>query len=82
MKPIGMQEMGAVFEVTDALEISREKVEVPLLCDGDGSVRRLASGKLEITLPEDGDARAWMAGQHSRIEEVAGDLLGTAEDKP
>ena len=74
-----MQEMSAVFELTDELEIWREKVEVPLLREGAGRIRRLASGKIEITLPENEDPRAWLQASRERIVEIAGDLLGSAE---
>jgi len=76
-----MEEMGAVFELTDELEIWREKIEVPLLCEGDGNLRRLDNGKLEITLPETEDPRAWIQASRALIVEIAGDLLGSSESR-
>ena len=80
--PIGMPEMAAVFELTDHLGISREKVEVPLLRAGDGSFRRLGNGKLEITLPEAVDAAAWLAEFAGAIAEAADDLREPHEETP
>lgn len=73
-----MREMGFVFEIIDELGISREKVEVPLLPRDDGTIRILANGKLEITLPEDRDAHQWLQEARPRIAELASDLLGSA----
>jgi|GEM_PF-1456585 len=77
-EPIGMEEMRSVFGVTDSLEISREKIEVPLLKQGQGTLRRLSNGKLEITLPSGQDARQWMVEMEKKISDIASDLLGTA----
>lgn len=59
VKPIGMAEMKAIFEVTDDLGISREKVSVPLAPSGDGAVRRLPDGAAEIVVPEGGATPEW-----------------------
>ncbi len=47
---IGMPEMHAIFEVTDAYGISREAVSVPLEKTDPGGVARVGS-ELEITVP-------------------------------
>jgi hypothetical protein len=54
-----MEDMSRVFEVTDALEVSREQVSVPLAKQGDGGARRLPDGTFEITVPEDTHAEGW-----------------------
>ena len=48
---ISMEDMGAIFEVTDALEIHRESVRVELTKEDPGSIQRVADGMVEITLP-------------------------------
>ena len=48
---IGMQDMEAIFEVTDALGIHRESVRVELTKEDPGSIQRVADGMVEITLP-------------------------------
>ena len=48
---IGMDDMAAIFEVTDALGIHRESVRVELTKEDPGSIQRVADGMVEITLP-------------------------------
>ena len=48
---IGMDDMAAIFEVTDALGIHRESVRVKLTKEDPGSIQRVADGMVEITLP-------------------------------
>ena len=48
---IGMEDMEAIFEVTDALGIHRESVRVELAKEDPGSIQRVADGMVEITLP-------------------------------
>ena len=55
MRVLTPQIMNQLFEVTDALEVSREAIQVPLVLEGEGKVQRLKSGKIEITLPDTDD---------------------------
>jgi hypothetical protein len=48
---IGMEDMAAIFEVTDALGIHRESVRVELTKEDPGAIHRVADGMVEITLP-------------------------------
>ena len=48
---IGMEDMEAIFEVTDSLGIHRESVRVELTKEDPGSIQRVADGMVEITLP-------------------------------
>ncbi|MDA1129663.1 MAG: hypothetical protein O2913_13365 [Chloroflexi bacterium] len=48
---IGMEDMEAIFKVTDALGIHRESVRVELTKEDPGSIQRVADGMVEITLP-------------------------------
>ena len=41
---IGMDDMMAIYEVTDRFGIDRESIGVPLEKDGDGAVRRESGG--------------------------------------
>lgn len=76
MKPIGMREMNRVFSVTDELELSREALQVALLPEGEGDVRRLPSGKIEVVLPE-GDLEGWLPELRRRLVELTGGTDGT-----
>lgn len=59
--------MNQLFDVTDPMELSREAIQVPLLLEGDGKVRRLKNGKIEITLPDTDDLGPFLAGLPERL---------------
>jgi hypothetical protein len=48
---IGMEDMMAIYEVTDRFEIDRETISVPLEKSGDGSVTANEDGTIEIVAP-------------------------------
>ena len=45
MKVIALKEIERIFEITDALGISREALVIPLRTDSPGRVRPIAGGK-------------------------------------
>jgi len=59
--------MNQLFEVTDALELSREAIQVPLVLEGEGKIQRLKSGKIEITLPDTDDLGPFLANLPERL---------------
>ena len=67
MRVLTPQIMNQVFEVTDALELSREAIQVPLLLEGEGKVRRLKNGKVEITLPDTDDLGPFLSSLPERL---------------
>ena len=50
LEVVTMKEIDAIFAVTDGLGIHREMLVIPLGPATPGRVRRLPSGKLEITV--------------------------------
>jgi hypothetical protein len=56
-----MQEINRIFEVIDGLGIHREHVVIPL-GTGKGRVRKLPSGKLEITVDAETPLDEWLEG--------------------
>ena len=58
MKIVTPQQMNATLAVTDSMSIHREAVVVPLGPEGQGNVR-VASNKLEVTVPDEGDFDIW-----------------------
>jgi hypothetical protein len=50
LEVVTMKEIDAIFAVTDGLGIHREHLVIPLGPASPGRVRRLPSGKLEITV--------------------------------
>jgi hypothetical protein len=57
---VTMKEIDAIFAVTDALGIHREKLVIPLGPAAPGRVRRLPSGKLEITVDASRPIDEWV----------------------
>lgn len=67
MRVLTPQIMNQLFEVTDALELSREAIQVPLVLEGEGKVQRLKSGKIEITLPDTDDLGPFLSSLPDRL---------------
>jgi hypothetical protein len=57
---VTMREIDAIFAVTDALGIHREKLVIPLGPGTPGRVRKLPSGKLEITVDAERPIDEWV----------------------
>lgn len=67
MRVIDQATMNQLFAVTDDLDLDREKLTVPLLHEGEGKVVKLASGKVEITLPDTDDLAPFLAALPERL---------------
>ena len=57
---IGMDDMMAIYEVTDLFGIDREEISVPLEREGQGRVTRGPDGVVEITVPAETPTRDWL----------------------
>jgi len=60
MQAVTLKEIQQIFEVTDALGISREALVIPLGPGRPGRVRRLPSGKLEIVVDAEAPLAEWL----------------------
>ena len=67
---IGMEDMGLIFEVTDAMGIDRENISVPLGKEDPGAVRMLPGGEIEIVVPESASAEEWAATLREELEKL------------
>ena len=67
---IGMEDMGLIFEVTDAMGIDRESISVPLEKEDPGAVRRLPSGEIEIVVPESVPSGEWVETLRAELEKL------------
>lgn len=70
MRIIDQSIMNQLFEVTDEIPVDRESVTVPLEMQGEGDVRRLPNGRLEITLPDSDDLGPFLATLPNRLRAV------------
>ncbi|HSE02784.1 MAG TPA: hypothetical protein VLK35_01425 [Methylomirabilota bacterium] len=59
LEAVGMAEINKIFAVTDALGVHREALVIPL-GTGKGRVRKLPSGKLEITVEAEAPLDEWL----------------------
>jgi hypothetical protein len=59
LEAVGMAEINKIFAVTDALGVHREALVIPL-GTGQGRVRKLPSGKLEITVDRETPLEEWL----------------------
>jgi hypothetical protein len=69
---VTMKEIDAIFAVTDALGIHREKLVIPLGPATPGRVRRLPNGKLEITVDAAAPIDEWVKGLPALIAAAQG----------
>jgi hypothetical protein len=67
LKAVTLKEIEKIFEVLDALGISREAVVIPLRPEHPGRVSLLKDGKLEIVVERDDDFDAWVRTLENRI---------------
>jgi hypothetical protein len=58
---VSFKQISEILEVTDALGLNREWVEIPLSPEGHGIVRKLSNGKLEIVVAADQPFDQWLA---------------------
>ena len=61
MQVVSFRQISDILELTDALGLNREWVEIPLSPEGSGTVRKLANGKLEIVVAADQPFDQWLA---------------------
>jgi len=64
---VGMKEINRIFEVIDGLGIHREQVVIPL-GTGQGRVRRMPGGKLEIIVDAEVPFEEWVTGLPALIQ--------------
>ena len=65
---IGMDDMMAIYEVTDLMGIDRESISVPLDKDGMGGASTLEDGMLEIRAPAEMQTRDWLPALKGILE--------------
>ena len=71
---IGMYDMGLIFEVTDAMGIDRESISVPLGKEDPGAVQKLATGEIEIIVPESIALDQWIPHMQAELEKLGYEL--------
>ena len=77
---IGMDDMMAIYEVTDTFGIDREAISVPLEKEGAGAVSRLPDGSIEITAPAVAPIRNWLPDLRTSLQELGFEPSDDDED--
>ncbi len=67
---VSFQQISKILEVTDALGLNREWVEIPLSPENPGIVRRLPNGKLEIVVDAEQPFDQWLTGLPTHIQQA------------
>jgi hypothetical protein len=67
---VSFQQISRILEVTDALGLNREWVEIPLTPENPGAIRCLSNGKLEIVVDAGQSFDQWLTDLPTRIQQV------------
>ena len=70
IQEVTLREIHRIFEVTDAMGVSREALVIPLAPRHPGRVRKMPNGKIEIIVDSQADFDAWVAGLEAEIRKV------------
>jgi predicted Rdx family selenoprotein len=70
LKAVTLKEIERIFEILDAMNISREAIVIPLRPEHPGRVSIMKDGKLEIVVERDGDFEEWVSGLRARIDSL------------
>lgn len=72
LQVVSFQHISRILEVTDALGLNREWVEIPLSPETPGLVRRLQNGKLEIIVDAEQPFDQWLSTLPHHIQQIPG----------
>ncbi len=67
---VSFQQISRILDVTDALGLNREWVEIPLSPENPGIVRKLPNGKLEIVVDAEQPFDQWLDTLEQHIRRV------------
>lgn len=67
---VSFQQISRILDVTDALGVDREWVEIPLSPEHPGVVRKLPNGKLEIIVDAGQPFEDWLGTLEQHIRRV------------
>lgn len=70
LQAVSFKQISRILDVTDALGLNREWVEIPLSPENPGVVRKLANGKLEIVVDAEQPFEEWITSLPTRIQQT------------
>ena len=72
LQAVSFKQISRILDVTDALGLNREWVEIPLSPEHPGVVRKLANGKLEIVVDAEQPFEEWLTSLPLHIQQAQG----------
>jgi hypothetical protein len=70
IQEVTLKEIHRIFEITDAMGLSREALVIPLAARHPGRVRRMPNGRIEIVVDSEADFEEWLRGLSEEIRKV------------
>ncbi len=70
-KDVTFDQINRILEVTDALELDRGGIEIPLSAASPGKIHKLPNGKVEIVVDADLPFDEWLAAARQQLRQVA-----------
>ena len=71
-KDVTFDQINRILEVTDALALDREWIEIPLSAASPGKIHKLPNGKIEIVVDAEMPFEEWLAAARQQLRQVAG----------
>src|SRR5207249_3331237 len=71
-KDVTFDQINQILAVTDALDLDREWIEIPLSAASPGKIHKLPNGKIEIVVDAEMPFDAWLAAASQQLRQVAG----------
>jgi hypothetical protein len=70
IQEVTLREIHRIFEVTDAMGLSREALVIPLGARHPGRVRKMPNGRIEIVVDSEAEFEEWVRGLEAEIRKV------------
>src|SRR3989454_145414 len=71
-KDVTFDQINRILEVTDALALDREWIEIPLSAASPGKIHKLPNGKIEIVVDSEMPFEEWLDAARQQLQQVAG----------
>ena len=72
IQEVTLREIQRIFEITDAMGLSREALVIPLAARHPGRIRKMPNGRIEIVVDSGVDFEEWLKGLEVEIRKAAG----------
>lgn len=72
LQEVTFKEIQRIFEITDAMGLSREALMIPLGPRHPGRVRKMPNGRFEIVVDSEADFDEWLRGLEAELRKAMG----------